>query len=287
MTTNIISFDLEHWHSATLVQDSVNDPESYLEHSVSIVLDILASHDTRATFFTVGQVANEYPDLISQIFEDGHEIGTHGHTHTPLFDLTPDDFRRELSDSVDAIRRCTGTEPIGFRAPNFSITCETKWAPAILAEHDFQYDSSVFPVKTPMYGVHDAPVAPYHMNPEYPFDPQTDRGSGQLVEYPLAVFDASIRLPVAGGFYARVLPQILFERGIRSLNRRGVPATLYFHPWEFNTAIEPPQMAWYQRFISFYGRSKLPNILRNLLEKFEFSSHDCVLETNEWGENPK
>ena len=275
---NAISFDLEHWHSATLVQDSVNEPVDYIDESLEIVLNLLDRHDVRATFFVVGEVALEYPALIERISSAGHELASHGHTHTPLHDLSPSSFQRELARSREAIVSSSGSEPIGFRAPNFSITRETQWAIEVLEASDYTYDSSVFPLRTPLYGVEGAPVYPYSVQSAFPFQTSTvgDAG-GSLVEFPLAVFESVVRFPIAGGFYARVLPTSFLERGIHRLNDRGIPANLYFHPWEFNPAVETDAVPVHKRFVSFHGIERLERKLERLLESFSFAPLSTVL----------
>jgi len=269
--TNVLSFDLEHWHSATLLADRVSDPTDRVRESTRIVLDLLANHDVRATFFIVGEVAREYPDLINQVRAEGHEIASHGHTHTPLFDLDPASFREELRASTAAIEDATGVTPRGFRAPNFSVTRETEWAFDVLRAEGFRYDSSVFPVRTPMYGVSGAPTAPYCPAPGDPFEAgRPDPGS--LLELPLAVFHPLLRLPIAGGFYARLLPRAVLARGIRTLNDRNVPATIYFHPWEFNPDVPIEGLPRRERFVSFHGIDGLAAKLGSLLDAFEFDT---------------
>ncbi len=279
--TNVLSFDLEHWYTATLIRDEVSAPTDRLEESVRVVRELLSAHDTRATFFVVGEVATEYPDVIRELAADGHEIATHGHTHTPLFDLTPNEFESELSDSADAIADAIGSRPVGFRAPNFSVTPKTQWAFDVLSESDLQYDSSVFPVRTPMYGVSSAPVRPYCVDSREPFSAGAYTGS-DLVEFPLATFHPVLRIPTAGGFYARLQPTWLLKRGIRNLNRRGIPATLYFHPWEFNSEIATTEVSAHKRFISFRGSDTLGEKLEALLAAFEFGTVERVIENRGW-----
>lgn len=269
---NVLSFDVEHWYSATLLRDDVTDPTERICESVRIVLDLLSDHSVRATFFVVGEVARTHPELIAEIETAGHEIGSHGDTHTPLFELTPDQFETELDRSTAAICEATGVTPVGFRAPNFSVTPQTEWAIERLEATQYRYDSSVFPVRTPMYGVSSAPVRPYALDPTAPFE----ESSGALVELPLAVFPR-FRLPVAGGFYARLLPAWLLKRGIRALNARGLPATLYFHPWEFNPAVNTTAVAPHKRFVSFAGIDRLPAKLDVLLDTFAFTTAGSVV----------
>lgn len=275
---NALSFDLEHWHSATLLSDQVDDPTDHVEESVAVVLDLLARHDVEATFFVVGELAANYPDLVRRIDDAGHEIGSHGHTHTPLFDLTPAAFEQELRQSAAAIRRATGTDPAGFRAPNFSITRATAWAFDVLEASEYSYDSSVFPVKTPMYGVSGAPVYPYVATAADPFHAGTVRADEGVVEVPLAVVGDRFRLPIAGGFYGRLLPVQVLERGIDRLERRGIPATLYFHPWEFNPDVRIESPPLHKRFVSFHGIEKTGAKLDRLLRGFDWGPVRDVVE---------
>lgn len=273
-----LSFDLEHWHSATLLADEVDDPTDRIRESVRTVLDLLGRHGVRATFFVVGEVAEEYPDLIRDVAERGHEIGSHGHTHTPLFDLTPDGFERELRRSADAIERSTGGRPTGFRAPNFSVTRGTRWAMSVLEASDYRYDSSVFPVRTPMYGVSGAPIRPYVATGADPF---ADRGADPadgIVELPVAVADSRFRLPIAGGFYGRLLPVRVIELGIRRLEQLGAPAVVYFHPWEFNPEVPVDSPPIHKRFVSFHGIEGAAAKLDRLLERFEWGTVESAAE---------
>lgn len=277
-TTNAISFDLEHWHSATLLESELTDPEDHIERSVEIVLDLLRRHGVRATFFVVGEVADEYPSLVETVRDDGHEIASHGHTHTPLFRLTPDEFEEELSQSAETIERAAGVEPSGFRAPNFSITPRTAWAFRVLESSSFRYDSSVFPLKTPMYGVSGAPLRPYRVERDNPFTATpTNRSADGLVEFPLSATDTKIRFPIAGGFYARTLPVRLLKRGIRHLNRRDIPANLYFHPWEFNPEVRFADCPAHKRFVSFHNIEHTEDRLERLFTSFEFGTVAEVL----------
>jgi polysaccharide deacetylase family protein (PEP-CTERM system associated) len=276
--TNALSFDLEHWFTATLLRDEVTNPQHHVEESVQIVLDILSTHDTRATFFVVGELAMEYPELVRRLVEMGHEVGTHGRTHRPLNTLSREEFAEEIDESLSAIESACGVRPDGFRAPNFSVNPETTWAFDVLEAADMEYDSSVFPTWTPMYGVPTAPVRPYRAAPYDRFRETT--GSEGLSEVPLAVYHPRVRFPIAGGFYARTLSNRIISRGISNLNDAGLPATLYFHPWEFNPAVVDRSVSLTSQLISFSGIRRLPRKLRWLLERHEFGTVGRV--SREW-----
>jgi len=279
---NALTFDVEHWYDATLLSEHVVDPDDHIERSVDIVLDVLQSHSVQATFFVLGRVAEEYPELVREIADAGHELASHGHTHTPLFELTPAQFEFELVASADAIEAAAGVRPDGFRAPNFSVTPETDWAFSVLSSSDYRYDSSVFPRKTPIYGVKNAQIGPYIVSGDDLFDAgQQQDSETDLVESPLAVIDSTPRVPIAGGFYARVLPTTLLVRGMNQLNRTGIPANIYFHPWEFNPDVKTTEPPLLQRLVSFYGNDSLKQKLIVLLSEFEFGTVRSLLESEE------
>jgi len=300
---NVLTFDLEHWYTATLVRDSVSDPTDRIESSVERVLALLDEHDVSATFFVVGEVAEEYPGLIAQVTDRGHELATHGHTHTPLFDLDRETFAAELDKSRRAIEQAAGVTVEGFRAPNFSVTPETAWALDVLDETGFAYDSSVFPVRTPMYGVSEAPTGPYRVRPSAPFTDGggddgllegpsscwrpttgcfTDGGGDDgLLEVPLAVHPR-FKIPVAGGFYARLLPVQVLTWGIDALNARDQSAVLYFHPWEFNLAVQTSDPPLHARAVSYYGIDKTADVLERLFKQYTFDTvSESLLFTQE------
>jgi polysaccharide deacetylase family protein (PEP-CTERM system associated) len=277
--TNALSFDLEHWYSATLLRGEVYEPTVHIQDSIDIVLQILRRHGTQATFFTVGEVVRDYPDIVREIAAEGHEIASHGYTHTPLSELDPAKFGQEIDRSNEAISKAVGQRPDGFRAPNFSLAPKTAWAIDVLDSKGLRYDSSVFPVRTPMYGVSSAPIHPYRVHPDDPFaEGRPESGEGGFVEFPLAVSGSSVRLPVAGGFYARLFPTWLLKRGIRHLNTYAVPAMLYFHPWEFNPEVPIRDLPWHKRFVSFHNVETLETKFDELLSSFEFDTVRRVLE---------
>lgn len=279
---NALGFDLEHWYRATLVQGAVDDPSVHLEESVTIILDSLRRHDTRATFFVVGQVAEEYPELLQQIDEEGHEIGSHSHRHVTLFDLTPDEFEAEIRQSRQAIREATGIEVDGYRAPNFSVTRRNKWVFDVLARNGYRYDSSVFPARTPMYGDSSAPLEPYRVVRSDPFRrPRSDESPSELIEFPLTAVDAGVRVPVAGGFYARMLPERVLTRAVAALNRRGRTVNFYFHPWEFNPNVERADLPVHKGFVTYHGIDRMVSKLDTLLDRFDWAPLVDVLGLDE------
>jgi len=158
---NALSIDLEYWYSTELVRKhvtSVRKGDEQIVEAVTPILDLLDRYDTKATFFVVGTVARRYSQVVRTIFEKGHEIASHSYSHLTLHELGKERFEEEISKSIKVLESITGEKPIGFRAPTFSVDNSTRWALEILKRHGFKYDSSVFPVKTRLYGVPNAPL---------------------------------------------------------------------------------------------------------------------------------
>lgn len=249
----ILTFDLEYWYNTEFLQKYIPENTDCLDdkivESTLPLLEVLKRHKVNATFFVLGKVAEKYPDLIRQIYKEGHEIASHGYSHKPLSILSPSKFEEEIRKSITILHRITGTRPIGFRAPNFSLDSDNCWALKILEENGFRYDSSIFPLKTPMYGNSGAPPRIYNI---------TDR----ITEFPLAVYEKGfLRVPVAGGVYFRLTPLRMFTRILKSVQKRSVPV-IYFHPHELHNFIPDFKLPWWRRTLKYYNT-------KNGLSKFE------------------
>jgi polysaccharide deacetylase family protein (PEP-CTERM system associated) len=166
---------------------------------------------------------------VKEIVARGHEPACHSYWHRLIYRLTPDEFREDTRRAKDCIEQSAGEAVKGYRAPSFSITAESRWAPEVLAELGFEYDSSVFPVRHDTYGVPTAPRGPFLI--------QTP--SGDLLEYPMTTFRlwSGPNLPVGGGGYLRIFPTWYTALGMRSVRREGLPFISYVHPWE----VDPDQ----------------------------------------------
>lgn len=262
-TINAFTVDLEEWfHGLTSTNPLVSQWSSFgnrVEVMTQTVLRILANHHVRATFFVLGCVAEQHPQLVEAICSAGHEIGTHGHTHRFVSRLERDEFACEIERSLAAIMQVTGKAPMGHRAPYFSVNANTSWAFDVLKQFGICYDSSVFPTRNMLYGYPGAPRFPYRL-------PNTN-----LVEFPLSTLrKAGINWPMSGGFYLRILPYPLVRRAIRRLNAQGQPAILYLHPWELDRNQPAYPVTPRERLTHFGGRKTLAHKLEQLLDDFDF-----------------
>ncbi len=269
---NAFTIDFEDWYQGLEVYkvNTWHKFEDRIEKYCHEFLDILERHDTKATFFVLGYLAEKYPHLIKMIHQAGHEIGSHGYGHNQIFKLTPEEFNREIVRTNEAIMAVTGKQPIGFRAPIFSITGESLWAFNILAENGYVYDSSIFPVFNYRYGVVKSDRFRHIITAE---------SGAQIVEIPVATARLfGVNLPVGGGAYFRIWPYAVTKWGFRQMNRTGNPAVFYVHPWEIDP--DQPKAAMPKRIYltHYYGLGSTRRKLHKLLSDFEFGSMSKVFD---------
>jgi polysaccharide deacetylase family protein (PEP-CTERM system associated) len=228
---------------------------------------VLAEARTRATFFVLGQIAERHPELVREIQDAGHEIGTHGESHQFVYHMTLATFRAEVASAAERLRELTGREVLGHRAPFFSVTRASLWALDVLAELRFRYDSSIFPVRNYRYGIPDAPRWPYRVSEATGF-----------MEFPISTWRVlGTNLPIAGGAYFRIYPYIFTRMGLRSINRQAHPAVFYLHPWELDPG--HPRISVPRRIAAthYFNLSATEARLRRLLREFRFAPMSEVL----------
>lgn len=230
MTTHALTIDLEDWHQL-LVRRVTGHPGSSREGVVAgthRLLELLDEVGIRATFFVVGMLCDERPDLVREVSDRGHEIGSHTQHHRLIGSMDRDTFRDEVNTARKRLQDLTGQPVDGFRAPEFSVGSLDHWCFDMLVEAGFSYDSSVIPVQA-RYGIPGAPRAPFILDTV---------GGNHIVEFPLATWNVGERrVPIGGGSYWRFLPSPVLGRAISDLDLGNVPAVLYFHPYEFTRGV--------------------------------------------------
>lgn len=261
---NILTVDVEDYYMDTDISTWHNYEDRIVPNTIRI-LDLLKKYDVKATFFVLGYVAETHPELVSAIYKDGHEIGTHGYRHKPITAQTPEEFESDLIRSIASLEKITGERVYGHRACQFSITKKNPWAIDILKKAGLKYDSSVFPVKTPLYGVPGAPLSPYPISSDNISSP----ADGDFLEYPLSVFKwINLPFPVAGGFYLRFFPYWFTNLAIKKINDKGRRAIVYIHPWEIDPSFPYiKEFSWYH----YYNLNKTFSRLEKLLNDFDFT----------------
>jgi polysaccharide deacetylase family protein (PEP-CTERM system associated) len=233
-----------------------------MEAATRRLLDLLAQHGTKATFFVVGRIAVTHPKLVRDIAAAGHEVGSHSWDHRRVHHFTPRSFAEDLRKSRYALEQAAGVPVLGYRAPTFSVVRQTAWAIDVLADEGFAYDSSIFPVRHDRYGIPDAPRAPFLAHGE----------RRSILELPPVTLRClRFNLPVAGGGYFRLFPLALLTAGVRqALRLRPAAAMLYFHPWEFDADQPRLPLSRLARFRTYVGTRRSSDRLRTLLGKYQF-----------------
>jgi polysaccharide deacetylase family protein (PEP-CTERM system associated) len=240
--------------------------ESRVERNTQLILDLFRDGGVKATFFTLGWIAERHPHLIRRIAEDGHEVASHGYSHVRVDCQQPDEFRDDVRKSRRILEDLSGTPVLGYRAATFSVGPHTPWAWRVLEEEGYAYSSSVYPVERDFYGVPDAPRTAY-----------VPDGASRLVEIPISTVRLGNRnWPCGGGGYFRLLPYSLSKAALRHLNAAdGAPAVFYIHPWEVDP--EQPRAAGAplkSRVRHYLNLSKTAGRLRRLAQDFSWDRID-------------
>jgi polysaccharide deacetylase family protein (PEP-CTERM system associated) len=247
-----------------------------VERNTERLLEIFADTDVRATFFTLGWIAQRHPALVRRIVAEGHELASHGCSHLRADCQSPDAFRDDIRASKQVLEDAGGVRVRGYRAPTFSIGRHSEWAHAILAEEGYLYSSSVYPIKHDLYGTPGAPRTPFAPFPG-------------LLEIPLTTVRVlGVDLPASGGGYFRVMPypvsRWLLGRASRCNN---TPAIFYLHPWEIDPGQprqrQAPLLSRCRHYVNL-GRTQAR--LRRLLGAFAWSRMDEIFLTGNAGSYP-
>ncbi len=199
-----------------------------VEANVDRILQLFAQFDIKATFFTLGWMAERYPAMVRRIVAAGHELASHGYAHVRVTELDESAFREDLSRSKSLLEDVGGVEVRGYRAPSYSIGATNLWALRVLEETSHAYSSSIYPIRHDLYGMPEAP--------RFPFVPANCE---RLIEVPVTTIAVGRKtLPCGGGGYFRLFPYAYSRWALRRFNRVDQrPAVFYFHPWE----VDPDQ----------------------------------------------
>lgn len=237
--------------------------ESRVEASVDALLERMAHHGAKGTFFTVGWVAERHPEMVRRIASAGHALASHTYDHVRITHQTPEAFRDSVRRTKGMLEDLGGSAVIGFRAPSFSIVRGTEWALDVLLEEGYRYDSSLFPVSRAGYGYVGGERDPYSIT----------RAAGRLFEFPPATVQLLGKtLPAAGGAYFRILPPFLVHAALRAAAARGQPGTFYIHPWEWDPGQPRLDVPILTRIRHYSGQGGVMNRIERLLETFRFTS---------------
>ncbi|MGE5483747.1 MAG: polysaccharide deacetylase family protein [Ignavibacteriales bacterium] len=256
---NALTFDIEEWYHGNLFRFA--EPQmarfpSRVAPPTMDILDMLRASGTRATFFFLGVVARDHPELVRRAASEGHEVACHGWEHRLLYTLSDDEVKQDLLRAKGLLEDISGTRVRGFRAPSWSISRRTTHLLRVLCECGFEYDSSAFPRGTPLFGVDGVSPGPTRIS--------VGDGPGRwsIIESPAAAYDTGIGLgiPFGGGLFLRIWPYLLTRSWIRRLNGRGEPAVIYVHPWELDMGLPVCSPVWRRMARDFNLRSTRPKL---------------------------
>ena len=270
---NGLSVDVEDWFQVgafegVIARDSWDSLSDRIERNCDAILEMFDQAEVKATFFTLGWVAQRHPALLRRIAAAGHELASHGWDHARVFTMDKASFAADLDKSRKAIEDAAGVPITGYRAPSFSIDSRTPWAYMALAEQGFAYSSSVAPITHDHYGWREAPRFAFRPLPW-----------SDLLEIPVTTAEfAGRRLAAGGGGFFRVLPYAFSRWAIRQVNTRDDrPAVFYFHPWE----IDPQQprvtaASLRSRVRHYTNLDVMADKLKQLVRDFEWGRMDVL-----------
>ncbi len=269
---NGLSVDVEDWFQVgafehTIAREDWDGLELRVGDNVARILDLFDEAGVKATFFTLGWIAERNRAAMRAIVDRGHELASHGYDHARVFTLSRTELAEDLAKSRAILEDAAGQAITGYRAPSFSIDARNRWAHEVLAEHGYAYSSSVAPIVHDHYGWRDAP--------RFAFDPVP---GSELVEIPVttAILRGK-RLAAGGGGFFRVLPYGFSRWAIRQVNAEGRPAVFYFHPWEVDPG--QPRVAGAplrSRLRHYTNLSRMAGKLSALLSDFAWGRMDAL-----------
>jgi polysaccharide deacetylase family protein (PEP-CTERM system associated) len=258
---NALTIDVEDWYHVCGTRRAPFIPPGdtgRVQQNLEKILRLLQDYDQRATFFVLGSVAQNNPALAPMIAEAGHEIASHGFSHQLVTELSPEQFRSELKLTEEILFSQTGRRPVGFRAPQWSLSKDMPWAFAILREEGYLYDSSLNPL--PFIGNRNGSRVPSLLK-------------DQIMEFPPMVTPSFWgNLPTGGGWGFRFFPYRMISNTIEALNKMKQPAVLYIHPRELDPSGPRLELNPLKRFVSYGSRADVTPRLKELLQRYRFTT---------------
>jgi polysaccharide deacetylase family protein (PEP-CTERM system associated) len=269
--TNALTIDVEDYFQVSafaphIARSEWNTRECRVERNVNLILEMLARRDTKATFFTLGWIAERYPHLVRQIVDEGHELASHGYGHERASEQTEEAFFTDIQLAKIILEDLSGFEVAGYRAPSFSIGTNNLWAFDCLARAGYRYSSSIYPIRHDHFGMPDSPRFAYEVRPG-------------LMEIPITTLRVLNRnLPSSGGGYFRLFPYALSRWMLSRVNgHERESGVFYFHPWEIDAG--QPRIAGISsktRFRHYVNIKRMENRLNLLLGDFKWGRMDHI-----------
>ena len=268
---NALTIDVEDYFQVSafapyIPRDHWERRDCRVERNVERILQMLDDHGTKATFFTLGWIAERHPQVVRRIVEQGHELASHGYGHERASDLTESAFFSDIDSAKKILEDLSGCAVTGYRAPSFSIGEGNLWAFDCLERAGYRYSSSIYPIRHDHYGMPDAPRFAHRVR-------------GALVEVPVTTARLLNRnWPASGGGYFRLMPYALSSWLLRQVNQNdGQPVIFYFHPWEID--VDQPRVEGINaktRFRHYVNLHRTEARIRRLLRDFSWARMDEI-----------
>lgn len=271
-TVNAMTVDVEDYFQVSAFENHVdkktwNNIPRRVELNVDRILQLFDSHSVKATFFTLGWLAERHPEMVKRIVQQGHELASHGWEHIRVTEQTPAAFREDITRTKRLLESISGQEIKGYRAASYSINASNLWAQDELADAGYRYSSSIVPIKHDLYGMPEAPRFAF------------DVADGRLLEIPVSTISLLGRnINCGGGGWFRLFPYVFSRWALERVNERdGQSANFYFHPWE----IDPDQprqlnLDWKTRFRHYINLNRVYGRMDKLLVDFKWDRMDSV-----------
>lgn len=271
----ILTIDIEEWFSWD-EHGAWRSNEPRLRLFLPPLLDLLDASGVQATFFCLGWIAKEFPDIVREIAKRGHEIGCHSFSHRWVHTMTPREFAADLKQALDALKECIGKNVTAYRAPAFSITDATPWAFECLAEMGIREDCSVFPTTRDFGGMPGCAAT----GPRRICTP-----SGLIHEFPMSVGRiGGWQVACTGGGYFRLCPYPV----IRRVTNRSDYTMVYLHLHDFD-AVGPMRTGCQglRRWKARVGRAGAWNKFRRYVAAYSWQSVSQASKEIDWAAAPE
>ena len=269
---NLLGIDFEDWYHPQFIQPHVKNikHEPTMYKGLDTIIELLRKTETQATFFVVGKLLENNPEIFDTIIENDHEIAFHTMNHDRI---DTEEFKPKFTDELKKFSKLTNKKSKGFRAPTFSLNKKSSWIIDTLAENNYQYDSSIVPAKTNLYGFSNAETYPYRISSRCL---EKDDPAGIIMEFPILTTKLfGKKIPAGGGFYLRFLPTKIIKNAIRNSQKQDRPATFYIHSWELTPEFMPKiDLPIKENFVTFHNIDKTLQKTQNILEEFKFTSFE-------------
>lgn len=264
---SLLTLDVEDWEHAnfrgldsTELAHAQRERQYAMDRNTDRWIEICDAFHVKSTCFVLGEFARRYPDAVKRLHSAGHEVASHCDTHQLIYEMTRERFREQLRRGLGTVGELTGRPPIGFRAPSWSVDPKrTPWFVEELAHAGLKYDSSEFPVWTPLFGRFGAPVEPYT--------------EGGIFRIPVSVAQfAGLRVPFSSGAFFRLSPFWLLRAGFFQARARGIPPMIVLHPRELDPEHPRLPLSGWAGQVHYASLGSVIPKLHDLLPRFHWTS---------------